>query len=450
MYGWTSSSENDILISTRLSLFPSGTQVIQDKLTIGGCDIGSLAKQHGTPLYIYDRADLNLAAGHYRHFLDEFWPGNWSVTYAGKAFLCTAIAQWAQGQGFSVDCTGAGEIGIAVQAGLPAAQIVVHGVNKSMEDLQAAIFHAGIIVVDNISELNKLARLAKTHPLPDLWLRFQPGSSVDTHAYTQTGHSDSKFGMNREQILEAVKVCRENDLPLNGLHFHQGSQFRDPEPLGDGIDRALDLVQEIGFKDNWHISPGGGWGVAYHEDDLPNPAIEQYVRFVAANIKTGCEKRGLALPHLHLEPGRSLVAKAGIAVYQVGTIKHTSGKTWLLVDGGLADNPRHALYGAKYSCVTVNRPNAIPTELVSIAGPYCESGDVLIEQIQLRTVKEDELIALPVSGAYHISMSSNYNGARRPAVLMVENGQANIIQTRELATDLTRRDTPGSFQINAR
>jgi diaminopimelate decarboxylase len=251
--------------------------------------------------------------------------------------------------------------------------------------------------------------------------------------------------MSWEQILQAVSICHANTLPLQGLHFHQGSQFRDPEPLGDGIDRALDLAREIGFKDGWHLSPGGGWGVAYHEDDLPHPSIEQYVRFIVSNIQTGCEKRGLALPHLHLEPGRSLVAKAAVAIYRVGTVKRIAGNTWLLIDGGMADNPRHALYGAKYSCLTVEQPCAAPTELVSIAGPYCESGDVLIEKIPLRTVRQDEFIAIPVSGAYHLSMSSNYNGARRPAVLLVESAQARLIQTRELETDLSRRDTPGTI-----
>jgi diaminopimelate decarboxylase len=296
------------MTKTRLPLFPSGTQVIQNHLSISGCDLQALADQYGTPLYIYDRADMDFSAELYRRFLAASWPGHWSITYAGKAFLCSAIAQWAQSYGFSVDCTGAGEISIAVSAGLSGDDIVVHGVNKSAEDLQAAIRHAGTLVVDNLSELGRLLQLSKTQPLPKLWLRFQPGSSVDTHAYTQTGHSGSKFGMNREQILDAVKVCRQNDLPLCGLHFHQGSQFRDPEPLGDGIDRVLDLIAEIGFKDDWHLSPGGGWGVSYHEDDLPHPSIEQYVRFIAANLQAGCQKRGLALPHLHLEPGRSLVA----------------------------------------------------------------------------------------------------------------------------------------------
>jgi diaminopimelate decarboxylase len=428
------------LINTRLALFPSSTRVIQDRLIIGGLDLHALADKFGTPLYIYDRAEMDLAADLYRSALDASWCGLWSITYAGKAFLCSAIARWAQDQGFSVDCTGAGEIGIAVKAGLPREQIVVHGVNKSVEDLQSAIRFAGTIVVDNLSELGRLLEMSKTDALPDLWLRFQPGSSVDTHAYTQTGHSGSKFGMNREQVLEAVKICRQNNLPFCGLHFHQGSQFRDPEPLGDGIDRVLDLADEIGFADPWHLSPGGGWGVSYHEDDLPHPPVEMYVRFIASNLQDGCRKRGLTLPHLHLEPGRSLVARAAVALYRVGTVKQTSGKTWLLVDGGLADNPRHALYGAKYSCLTVDKPFTPPAGSAAIAGPYCESGDVLIEEIALRSVHEDDLIAIPVSGAYHMSMSSNYNGARRPAVLMIENGQAHLIQSRETIPDLVRRD----------
>ena len=428
------------MVNTRLSLFPSSTRVVQDRLSISGCDVQSLAEQYGTPLYIYDRADMDLAAQAYRRLLDAHWPGDWSVTYAGKAFLCLAVARWASAKGFCVDCTGAGEISIAVEAGLTREQIVVHGVNKSAEDLKAAVQFGGTIVVDNLSELGRLVEISRTQSLPDLWLRFQPGSSVDTHAYTQTGHSGSKFGMSREQILEAVKICRQHNLPFNGLHFHQGSQFRDPEPLGDGIDRALDLAREIGFEEGWHLSPGGGWGISYHEDDLPNPPVEMYVRFVSANLQAGCQKRGLALPHLHLEPGRSLVARAAVAVYRVGTVKQTSGKTWLLIDGGMADNPRHALYGARYSCLTVQQPLAEPAGPVSIAGPYCESGDVLIEHLPLRAVQEDELIAIPVSGAYHLSMSSNYNGARRPAVLMVENGQAQLIQARETTEDLSRRD----------
>ena len=194
-------------MKSRLPLFPSSTQIIDDRLTIGGCDLQALADRFETPLYIYDRAEMDSAAEAYRRALHASWPGGWSVTYAGKAFLCSAIAQWAHSQGFMVDCTGAGETGIAARAGLTPAEILVHGVNKSNADLQAAIQQAGTIVVDNLSELGRLADLSKTSTLPDLWLRFQPGSSVDTHAYTQTGQHDSKFGMDLEEAGEALQVC---------------------------------------------------------------------------------------------------------------------------------------------------------------------------------------------------------------------------------------------------
>jgi diaminopimelate decarboxylase len=427
-------------ITDRLSLFPISTEIKDDKLMIGGCDVESLAEEHGTPLYLYDQAELDRAAGLYRRYLSESWPGAWTVTYAGKAFLNTTIAAWAAGQGFVVDCTGAGEIGVAVHAGLGRENILVHGVNKSEEDLQAAIRHAGTIVVDNISELRKIFKLADEGPLPELWLRFQPGLAVQTHhAATQTGHEGSKFGMSDLQVMEAAAFCRERGLPLKGIHFHQGSQFRDPAPLKPAIEKALDLAQEIGFSGDWHFSPGGGWGVAYHEDELPQPDLREYIQAVTDWTRQSCQERKIELPHLHLEPGRSLVARAGVAVYRVGTVKQAGEHTWVLVDGGMADNPRKALYGAKYSCLTVTKATGSPSRKVSIAGPFCESGDVLIDEILLRPIEEGELIAIPVSGAYHMSMASNYNGARRPAVFVVENGEAHAIVARETVDDLVRR-----------
>jgi diaminopimelate decarboxylase len=272
-------------------------------------------------------------------------------------------------------------------------------------------------------------------------LRLLPGVAVHTHhSHTQTGQHDSKFGMTREEILEAAQFCKEHNLPLNGIHFHQGSNFRDPEPLIPAIDMALDLAKEIGLGGAWHFCPGGGWGVAYHEDELPSPSIESYVGGIAESVVDGCAQRGLDLPHLHLEPGRSLVARAGVALYRVGAVKRRGHKTWLLIDGGMADNPRHALYGAKYSCLTVTGLNRERTENVSVAGPYCESGDVVIEDLPMPEVHEGELIAIPVAGAYHLSMSSNYNGARKPAVLWLEEGQLRLIQKRETTADLLRRD----------
>jgi len=272
-----------------------------------------------------------------------------------------------------------------------------------------------------------------------IWLRLLPGVAVHTHhTHTQTGQHDSKFGMTRAEILEAAKFCKENNLPLKGIHFHQGSNFRDPEPLIPAIELALDLAKEIGFTGEWHFCPGGGWGVAYHEDELPNPSIESYVRGIAEAVVEGCQQRGLKLPYLHLEPGRSLVARAGVAIYRVGAVKRRGEKTWLLIDGGMADNPRFALYGARYSCLPVSTSGWETIGHVSIAGPFCESGDILIEDLPMPVVEEGALIAIPVAGAYHLSMSSNYNGARRPAVLWLKEGRAKLIVRRETVQDLLR------------
>jgi len=444
----------------RLDLFPISTKIENDRLTIAGHDLTELAEKNGTPLYVYDRATLDAAALGYKSALASSYPGPASVTYAGKAFLCLALAQWTQSHGLTVDCTGEGEIAIAAAADVPRENILVHGVNKSSNDLKAATQHAGTIVVDNLSELHRIHVILRersdrriSHSEEEalrsaqgditLWLRLLPGVTVTTHhAHTQTGHHESKFGMTREEILEAAKFCKENNLPLKGIHFHQGSNFRDPEPLIPAIELALDLAKEIGFSGEWHFCPGGGWGAAYHEDELPHPSIESYVRGIAEAVIEGCQSRELDLPHLHLEPGRSLVARAGVAVYRVGAVKKRGDKTWLLTDGGMADNPRFALYGARYSCLTVSGVGGERSGKVSIAGPYCESGDIVIEDLPMPKVKEGDLIAIPVAGAYHLSMSSNYNGARKPAVIWLEEGSMRLIQRREATDDLLRRDLP--------
>jgi len=469
---------SSIRLADRLKLFPDATSIQNDSLVIAGHDLASLAADHGTPLYLYDALTLNNAVAEYRSALQKYYPAPSHMTYAGKAFLCKAIAQWTQEHDLLVDCTGEGEIAIAVAAGVVREHILVHGVNKSSADLTSALQHAGTIVVDNLSELRNLRVILSEatfapHDLPgkssagedlphstsetlprtdtapmslrgsdmNLWLRLLPGVAVHTHhAHTETGHHDSKFGMTRAELLEAASFCKENHLPLQGIHFHQGSNFRDPEPLIPAIELALDLAKEIGFMGEWHFCPGGGWGVAYHEDELPNPSIESYVRGIAESVIEGCHVRGLELPHLHLEPGRSLVARAGVAIYRLGAVKKRGEKTWLLTDGGMADNPRFALYGARYSCLPVARIGMMEEaiERVSIAGPYCESGDILIEDLPMPNVREGDLIAVPVAGAYHLSMSSNYNGARRPAVLWLEEGGTRLIVRRETTQDLLR------------
>lgn len=425
----------------QLELFPISTEIKDGQLTIAGHALVTLAEEYRTPLYVYDRATLDAAVQEYKSALASSYPSAATVTYAGKSFLCTAIAQWTQHHNLMLDCTGEGEIAIAVAGGVPRKNILVHGVNKSDDDLKTAVKHAATIVVDNLSELQRIKKLQRNSEFPDLWLRLLPGVTVTTHhAHTQTGHHDSKFGMTREELLEAATFCKANGLPLKGLHFHQGSNFRDPEPLIPAIELALDLAREIGFSGDWHFCPGGGWGVAYHEDELPHPAIQSYVRGIAEAVLEGCQQRGLSLPHLHLEPGRSLVARAGVAVYRVGAVKRRAHKAWVLVDGGMTDNPRYALYGARYSCLAVSAPDGERSEVISVAGPFCESGDVIFEDLPMSPLKEGDLIAVPVSGAYHLSMSSNYNGARRPAVVWLETGQAKLIQRRETVDDLLARD----------
>ena len=424
----------------RLQLFPDTTRIQDNTLTINGLSLAALAEEYGTPLYIYDQATMDASVDAYRAALKKHYPGEAHITYAGKAFLCTAVAEWIRKQQLWADCTGEGEIAVARSGGVPRESIVVHGVNKSGGDIQAAENNAGTIVVDNLNELRTLAERSVDR-LPDLWLRLLPGVAVTTHhSHTQTGQHGSKFGMTPAEIAEAVAICRQAGLLLNGLHFHVGSNFRDAAPLVTASNVALDLVRGMGFGERWHFSPGGGWSVAYAEDELPQPVIEEYVRLIALTVAQKCSVARLPLPVLHLEPGRSLIARAGVALYRVGAVKRREDRTWVLVDGGMADNPRHALYGSKYSCLPVTGPERAATEQVSIAGPYCESGDVLIENLAMPRLEQGNLIAIPASGAYQLSMANNYNGARRPAVIWLEEGRSRLIVRRETSEDLLRRD----------
>jgi len=416
-------------INSRLELFPLTAHFSNAQLTIAGCDLEDLAQRFGTPLYLYDRVTSD-------------------ITYAGKAGLSLALAQWTQTQNLWLDCTGAGELHIAHTANVPRARVLVHGVNKTAEDLQAAIQFAGIIVVDNLEELNRLHHIYQNQqgqPLPDLWLRVRPGHAVETHAYHQTGQSDSKFGLDPVEMAQAVAFCQTHKLPLTGLHIHQGSNFSDPAPLGPGMDVILDLMAQLRDEFGWiaqSFCPGGGWGVAYHEDELPHPSVDQYIAFISTHLVDGCRLRNLPLPKLYVEPGRTLVARAGVAIYQVGAVKETPQRRWLLLDGGMADNVRPALYGIRYSALPVQLPTRTNQRPAWLAGPYCESGDVLIESLPLPDIQVGELLAVPMSGAYQLGLGSNYNGARRPAVIWLDEGHAQLIQRRETLDDLVARDIP--------
>jgi diaminopimelate decarboxylase len=438
-------------VPLRLELFPITARLAAgaagQHLALAGCDLDDLAGRYGTPLYLYDKATLDLSVDVYRRALSDLYPGESGIVYAGKAFLCLAIAQWAQSRDLWLDCTGVGELALAVAAGVERGHILIHGVNKSDADLAAELARAGTLVVDNPAELERVAVLARhtPRPLPQLWLRLRPGLAVETHAFTQTGQEDSKFGMGPAETVDAVRACHQLGLPVTGLHFHQGSHFHDPAPIGPALEVVLDLMVRLRAEIGWlpqAVCPGGGWGVAYREDELPHPAVADYVAFVAQHLVAGCQARDLPLPRLYLEPGRSIVARAGVALYRVGAIKRTRNRRWLLLDGGLADNLRPALYGARYSALPVRDPDRPAEGPAWLGGPYCESGDVLIEALPLPEVRPGELIAVPVSGAYHLSMASNYNGACRPAVLWLQAGEAHLIREREQVEDLFRRDRP--------
>lgn len=435
----------------RLSLFPDTAALRPDKkgtpsLHIGGCELNELAADWSTPLYVYDQHTIDNAVQAYQDALSRHYPGPAGITYAGKAFLNLAMARLMAAHGLLLDCTGVGEMHIARTAGVPPAQILMHGVNKSQADLQAGLAQTGTLVVDNQPELARVAQLAQGRvPAPALWLRVRPGYAVDTHQFRQTGQHDSKFGMDADECVDAVAFCQRSELPVTGLHFHQGSHFHAAEQVLPALEMVCELMGRLQRELGWWpqvLSPGGGWGIAYHEAELPHQSIEDYVATVAAALAKELSPTSQPLPRLQVEPGRSLVARAGVAIYRVGTVKQAGGRRWLLLDGGMADNIRPALYQARYTALPVTDPLGRPpvSENAWLAGPYCESGDLLIEDLPLPEIEAGELLALPVSGAYQLMMASNYNGALRPSVAMLHNGAAQLAQRRETVDDLLLRD----------
>lgn len=420
------------------------------RLCLGGCAADELAARFHTPLYVYDAATLHAAAAAYKDALCTTYPAAWEVAYAAKAWLCTAAARWAADQALELDVVSGGELAIALRAGFPAEQIHFHGNNKTPAELAQAIDAAvGRIVVDHAGELAVLDELAQARGRRQpIWLRINPDVDVITHDHTRTGHAASKFGLALADGTAARVAQHALTLPgveLVGLHCHVGSQFRDVEPLVTAVQRLLHLAAALRDAVGWQpaeLSPGGGWAVPYTPDQVVGlPPIAEAVANVAGALIDGCRQRRLSLPKLVLEPGRSLVARAGVALYTVGAVKQAGPITYAFVDGGLADNTRQALYGARYTALLANRRgNGDALAKVHVAGPYCETGDVLIHDVELPPLAPGDLLAVPVSGAYQLSMSSNYNAARRPAVVWVEDGNATLVQRRETFEDLWRRD----------
>ena len=423
------------------------TRSLQGHLCLGRCDTTALARRYGTPLYVYDRATLHAAVQSYRSALAGYYPGSCTIAYASKAYLCTALARLWADEGLDLDVVGPGELETALRAGFPTERIHLHGNNKPPTLLRRALeVGIGRIVLDGWHDFDNLEALAHAcaRPVP-VWLRLAPGIDAHTHDHRKTGLVESKFGFPIVTGDAERAVQRALDAPHLepvGLHAHIGSQIFEVEPFVACVERLLEFAARMRDRYGWsptELSPGGGWGVAYTEDD-PDLPLSAYVGPLCEAIVAGCRVHGLPLPHLVLEPGRSLVARAGVALYTVGGRKEIpGGPTFVMLDGGLADNPRPALYGARYTALCANRADEA-TETVTLCGPFCESGDVLARDVRLPVMRPGDLIAVPVSGAYHLSMASTYNGFGRPAVVMVADGRSWLIQRRESVDDLLCRD----------
>ncbi len=409
-----------------------------------------LAREYGTPLYIFDRAAIINACQQYkRAFQEAYSASNIRIFYASKAYLSPLIARLMDEQGMGLDVVSAGELLVAQRANFPMQHVSFHGNNKSEEELRLALrLGVGRIVLDNWNELERLTRIAReTGQTPTVLLRVAPDVETDTHKYLQTGHAASKFGFplgNGEAKAAALQVIGEGQLRLIGLHAHSGTMLREVTPYQECLERLLALASELYEEAQWwprEISPGGGWAVPTPENGQ-TPGIGELARALHISMERGLAAVGthLPAPTLLIEPGRSIIARAGVALYRIGARKVTpGGVTYLFVDGGMGDNIRPALYGASYSALAVEHMQALPQENVSIAGRYCESGDILIAQVSLPCLREGDLLALPCAGAYCLPMASNYNLVPRPAVLLIDEQHVQVMERRETYDDVLSR-----------
>ena len=424
-------------------LLPDTAEVTPDgHLSLAGCDLVELAAEFGTPLYVYDEATIRNRARAYRDGLRAAYPGTSLVCYAGKAYCAPWLLRIIAQQELGLDVVSGGELHAARTSGFPPERIYVHGNNKGEDELALAL-EMGVarVVVDNLEEIERLSRLAsQTGREQAVLLRVAPGVEAHTHVHIKTGVLDTKFGLSIQTgaAAQAVDLIRRSPgLELVGLHAHIGSQVFELEPYRETIERVFDFAASVGLELQ-ELSPGGGFGVRYTLSDTSLPATE-VTRAIADTVCEVGRKAGTALPMLTIEPGRSIVGPAGVAVYRVGSIKVIEGvRTYVAVDGGMADNIRPTAYGAVYTPLLANRALDSADATVAIAGKYCESGDVLVKDARLPMPRVGDLVAVPSSGAYHLSMASNYNLSRRPAVVVVSDRRARLVRRRETYDDLLR------------
>ncbi len=431
-----------MFVSKNLSVNESG------HLTAGGMDTVELAKKYGTPLYVMDEDLIREHCRSFKQSIDKYYGGNGLVCYASKAFCCKAVCKVMMDEGIGLDVVSEGELYTALSAGFPMDKICFHGNNKTDEELLLAVENkVGRIIVDNIFELERLNDIAKEKGVKaNIMFRIKPGVDAHTHDFVKTGQIDSKFGFALEtgEAFEAVKkaVSLEN-VDLVGLHCHIGSQIFDIDPFVLASEIMINFISDIKTKLGHEIKEldlGGGFGIKYTEEDTPVP-YDKYMEKVSAKVKELCAEKGIELPFILIEPGRSIAAPAGITLYTVGGVKHIPNiRTYVSIDGGMCDNPRYALYRSKYDAVVANKASEPKNTVVTIAGKCCESGDLIGEGMPLQEAVPGDIIAVLATGAYNYSMSSNYNRLRKPAVVFIKNGESRIAVKRETLDDIIRND----------
>jgi diaminopimelate decarboxylase len=420
------------------ALYPDTAAVSAGRLLLDGIDSEALAERFGTPLYVYDAATLATQA---RAYQEPLAPIGGRVVFAAKANPTVGVLRTARAAGLGVDVASAGEIAAALAAGFHGSEMVVHGNAKGSDDLAAALdAGAGLVVLDAREEAEQLGALARARGVDvPVLIRVTPDIGVETHEKVQTGHAGSKFGLEPDAVA-ALIAALPGGLLLRGLHVHLGSQVVDPGPLSSAAEWCAAFCARLGYAPSV-LDLGGGLGVAYVPGEA-SPDPRAYATALADAVPAAFAAHRLAVPQLVVEPGRSIVARAGVTLYRVRTVKVTSaGTTWVTVDGGMADNPRVALYGARYAPAIATRLDAAPTGTFALAGRHCESGDLLALDVALPDPRVGDLVVVPMTGAYHQSMASNYNLFGRPAAILLEDGVAHEITRRETAADMLARET---------
>jgi diaminopimelate decarboxylase len=423
---------------------PSAGVTPEGHLSIGGCDMVALAEEHGTPLVVYDEGHLRAVAREYRRAFDALAP-DVEIIYASKAYFGRAMLRLAREEGMGVDVASGGELYAALAAGFDPARVYMHGNNKDAREVAEALdAGVGTLIADNLDEIALVDRLARERGVRQRMLvRVTPGVRPSTHSHIATGQIDSKFGFSIEggPAREAVEAVRAAEgLELVGLHCHIGSQLFDFSGYAAAAAVVADFAAGCGGADLGVMDMGGGLGIAYTREDRPG-AIEDYAEVVVESVRAEWGRVGLPMPRIMVEPGRSIVGRAGVTLYRVGGTKVVPGvRTYASVDGGMSDLMRPMLYGAVYEPLLANRADAEPTQTIRLVGKHCESGDVLVREASLPPVGPGDLVCLPATGAYGVSMASNYNGVTRPAVVFVDRGRARLVTRRETYADLVARD----------